>query len=84
MLILSIDVSTKIFKPFEDSNSEESFEEYFNRNLNPDLSAPGFLEELDKLIQLSRNHPICIGFNSNESELIQLRILKAYLHSQHF
>ena len=79
MVILSVDVSTKIFKPFEDSNSDESFEEYFNRNLNPDLSVPGFLEELDRLIQACRNQPISIGYNGDEAELANLRLLKAYL-----
>lgn len=81
MFIISVTESPEIFKPFEQLSSDESFEEYFNRNLNPDLSCTGFLEELDRLIQASRNQPIGIGWNT-EDELLKLKVLKIYLQSQ--
>lgn len=71
----------KIFKPYDVSDRKDSFEEYFNKSLNPDLSPSGFLEELDRLIQISYKRPVVIATTGTEYELEKIRVLKEYLSS---
>lgn len=80
------DISThgcgSIFAPYAMEEKEEvSFEEYFNKNLNPDTSLPGFLEELDELIQITKIRKVVISTSGTEIEMEQAKVLQDYLSS---
>lgn len=80
------DISThgcsSIFAPYAMEEKEKiSFEEYFNKNLNPDIALPGFLEELDELIQITKIRKVVISTNGTEIEMEQAKVLQDYLSS---
>ena len=78
------DISTcgynRIFTPYRESGGlNKSFEEYFNNCLIPDMSPAGFLEELDRLIQITRDRKVIITTSGTEDEMKQVKVLEDYL-----
>ena len=79
---LSINSITPIFLHFWSERRDESFENYFYRNLNPDVAPVGFLEQVDALLQLSVKRPINIFSLNNPQELAFFKVIKHYIESQ--
>ena len=83
-LSLEGDVSTSgsaIFSGYLKDVRVENFEDYFYKNLNPDVAVFGFLEELDKLIAISKKRKIIVVENSTDIDTEYVKVLKDYLHS---
>ncbi len=57
------------------------YHEWFYTNLNPDLAPPGFLEELDRILQAASSQNITIGY-VDESKRCQCETIKEYIDGQ--
>ena len=73
---------TPIFLHFWSCPIGTKFEDYFYRNLNPDIAPIGFLEQLDKLLQLAAKKPLVIFTTCDDNELQYCDIIKQYIESQ--
>lgn len=79
---LSINSATPIFLNFWSTCHNLSFEHYFYKNLNPDNAPPGFLEQLDKLIQIAVERSIKVYAINNEQEINYFNVIKNYIEAQ--
>ena len=57
-----------------------NFEDYFYQCLNPDFAPPGFLEELNRLIQINKNRKVAIATDYHDAEQLKAAdVLYRYL-----
>ena len=74
---------TPIFEHYKESIGIKSFEEYFHKNLNPDVAPEGFLEQLSNLLEIAKERPLAINLPScSKHEVHVYNVIKAYIESQ--
>jgi hypothetical protein len=71
--------SNVLFSSYNAVKSDLSYESFFNKNLQPDYAIPGFLEELDELIQIAKQRPVVYATTGTEAELKQIKVVNEYL-----
>ena len=79
---LSINSVTPIFVHYWSERRNESFENYFYRNLNPDVAGIGFLEQIAELLRISAERPLKIYATKQEQEIAYFTVIKKYIESQ--
>ncbi len=77
---LVINSPTPIFLFYWTLTDGTSFSDYFYKNLNPDIAPCGFLEQLSKLITITKARPLTI-YCKTIQDLEYCDIIKKYIES---
>ena len=80
---LLVSYLSPMFKEYLRYKERINYKEFFHRNLNPDTSTFGFLEQLAYLLKIANERPLLIYFDiTNPKELEYFKVIKEYIESQ--